>query len=239
MNVADRTRWERMCNAPGKPAIAGTVDANFVAIRIVEVFSPEHAAIGNGGDVQRPGTPLQAMSDSKFRFSGAQCSDGCGHSSDQIASRRDCQRVKTIAEQTKAEIRMAAQVSPPLRTIVGRFLPLEYIFRSCTSGKQHVAARGVENIAVPHQRPQFWESCDWLKSEISLSRGNRESLRRHMVQFSDFEATKGPTAIASIFVRWKQLIASSGSQTIGSFSLKLVFKTTGMPVCRSNARIKS
>src|SRR5579864_7695614 len=105
-----------MRNAPGKTTVAGAVDVNFVAIWIVEVFSPEHAAIGNGGDVQSPGTPLQAMSDSKFSFPGAQCSDGCGHSSDQIASRRDCQRVKTIAKQSKAEIRTAAQVPPPLRT---------------------------------------------------------------------------------------------------------------------------
>ena len=31
-------------------------------------------------------------------------------------------------------------------------------------------------------------------------------------------------------VRLKQSIASPGTQTIGSFSLKLVFKITGMPV---------
>ncbi len=33
-------------------------------------------------------------------------------------------------------------------------------------------------------------------------------------------------------VRWKQSMASSGVQTIGSFSLKLVLRMTGMPVLR-------
>ncbi len=42
-------------------------------------------------------------------------------------------------------------------------------------------------------------------------------------------------ANASIRVRLKQSIASLGAQTIGSFSLKLVLRTTGMPVLRWKA----
>ena len=42
-------------------------------------------------------------------------------------------------------------------------------------------------------------------------------------------------ASASIRVRLKQSIASSGLHTMGSFSLKLVFRMTGIPVLRSKA----
>jgi len=44
----------------------------------------------------------------------------------------------------------------------------------------------------------------------------------------------GPITNVSILVRKKQEIASDGLQTIGSFSLKLVFKITGMPVLAAN-----
>jgi hypothetical protein len=40
-------------------------------------------------------------------------------------------------------------------------------------------------------------------------------------------------------VRWKQSTASSGVQTMGSFSLKLVFTITGTPVFRWNAPEKA
>jgi hypothetical protein len=43
-----------------------------------------------------------------------------------------------------------------------------------------------------------------------------------------FLTTKGPIASTSMRVRWKQSIASSGVQTICLFSLKLVFRITGM-----------
>ena len=47
-----------------------------------------------------------------------------------------------------------------------------------------------------------------------------------------FTARNGPIARTSMRVRWKQSMASSGVQTMGSFSLKLVFRITGMPVLR-------
>ena len=49
----------------------------------------------------------------------------------------------------------------------------------------------------------------------------------------------GPMASTSMRVRLKQSIASSGTHTIGSFSLKLVFRITGIPVLRSKARMRS
>ncbi len=48
-----------------------------------------------------------------------------------------------------------------------------------------------------------------------------------------------PRTRRSILVRRKQSSASSGRQTIGSFSLKLVFKRIGTPVFRSKAAIRS
>ena len=47
-----------------------------------------------------------------------------------------------------------------------------------------------------------------------------------------FTTINGPIASTSMRVRLKQSIASSGVQTIGSFSLKLVFRITGIPVLR-------
>src|SRR5262245_26487896 len=58
-------------------------------------------------------------------------------------------------------------------------------------------------------------------------------------QLSVLRTRNDPIASTSIRVRLKQSMASSGVQTIGSFSLKLVFKITGMPVRRSKARIRS
>src|SRR5216683_128919 len=46
-----------------------------------------------------------------------------------------------------------------------------------------------------------------------------------------------PRTRASICVRRKQSRASSGRQTMGSLSLKEVFRTTGTPVWRSNSLI--
>src|ERR1019366_3495778 len=57
--------------------------------------------------------------------------------------------------------------------------------------------------------------------------------------FSALPAKKGPMASTSILVRWKQSIASCGVHTIGSFSLKLVFRITGVPVFLPNAWIRS
>jgi hypothetical protein len=50
---------------------------------------------------------------------------------------------------------------------------------------------------------------------------------------------KSPNTSASIFVRKKQSIASSGRQTIGSLSLNDVFSTTGTPVKSRNAEISA
>ena len=49
--------------------------------------------------------------------------------------------------------------------------------------------------------------------------------------------TVSPSTSMSIFVRRKQSSASSGLQTIGSFSLNDVFSTIGTPVSRWNARM--
>src|SRR5580704_4430892 len=52
-----------------------------------------------------------------------------------------------------------------------------------------------------------------------------------------FSKMKFPITNTSICVRWKQSSASSGRQTIGSLSLKDVFRTIGTPVACSNVRI--
>jgi len=50
---------------------------------------------------------------------------------------------------------------------------------------------------------------------------------------------KSPRTSASICVRSKQSMASSGLQTIGSLSLNEVFSTTGTPVSSANAEISA
>ena len=54
-----------------------------------------------------------------------------------------------------------------------------------------------------------------------------------------FAVTNGPITSASMSVRTKQFTAWAGVSTMGSFSLKLVFKTTGVPVRSPNALIRS
>ena len=54
-----------------------------------------------------------------------------------------------------------------------------------------------------------------------------------------FSQKLSPMTSRSMCVRRKQSIASSGEQTMGSFSLKLVLTRTGRPVRASNARSKA
>src|SRR5581483_3602491 len=77
------------------------------------------------------------------------------------------------------------------------------------------------------------------RSESRRVGDRAESVLAVATQFSDFRARKGPIASASIRVRLKQSMASCGAHTIGSFSLKLVLRITGIPVFLSKAWIKS
>src|SRR5260370_31710660 len=52
-----------------------------------------------------------------------------------------------------------------------------------------------------------------------------------------FVIRKPPRTRTSIWVRRKQSSASSGRQTMGSLSLKEVFRTTGTPVRLANSRM--
>ena len=56
---------------------------------------------------------------------------------------------------------------------------------------------------------------------------------------STSDGVNDPITSISILVLKKQSIASEGFSTIGSFSLKLVFNNTGMPVNFSNSQIRS
>ena len=49
----------------------------------------------------------------------------------------------------------------------------------------------------------------------------------------------GPSTTASMSVRKKQLIASAGVRTIGSFSFSDVFRTSGTPVLSWNREINA
>src|SRR5258706_14368667 len=57
VHVADRTLMKRIGDIPRRAAISRSVDVNFIARRVVKIFSPENSAAGNWRDVQRPRAP--------------------------------------------------------------------------------------------------------------------------------------------------------------------------------------
>ena len=81
-------------------------------------------------------------------------------------------------------------------------------------------------------------ACDaGMGSSVMVASTLRKKLKKYDVAVKEFRAAreflvteKFPSTKESIFVRKKQSSASSGRHTTGSFSLKEVFKTIGMPV---------
>src|SRR5207253_6066069 len=66
---------------------------------------------------------------------------------------------------------------------------------------------------------------------------NRSMVRAH--EDEGFSAYWSPSTSTSILVRRNVPAASSGVQQMGSFSLNDVFSSTGTPVARPNASIRS
>ncbi len=50
--VADRALWESVGDIPRRAIVKGSIDVNFLAGSIVEIFSPENGSAGNCRDVQ-------------------------------------------------------------------------------------------------------------------------------------------------------------------------------------------
>src|SRR4051794_13708460 len=82
--------------------------------------------------------------------------------------------------------------------------------------------------------PPLEEAFDQVRADEGSPTGDecRSAVQLHgsSRSVSGLNATKLPSASRSIFVRTNVSTASSGVRQIGSFSLKLVFSSTGTPV---------
>src|SRR4029079_7447175 len=61
VHMTYRTARKGVRNVPGGPTVGRGVDVDFVASRIIEVFTPEDMVVRRSGNVQRPRTAEHAM----------------------------------------------------------------------------------------------------------------------------------------------------------------------------------
>ena len=156
------------------------------------------------------------------------------------------QSVKAVTKKPGSKAKRRRTISPPLRLILSNRLPFDGV-RPDLASQQLIASRCMEKIVRP-QKNSKTRKCGNTRKPIPGFCGMRQSgavFLCHVypsappASFPSLATRYGPIARTSIRVLLKQSTASSGLQTIGSFSLKLVFRRTGVPVMRAKVRIKS
>src|SRR6266702_4279296 len=146
---------EGIGNIPGLTRVGGRVYVNFIARRIVEVFSPKNRAARNRGDVQRTCPAKDGMSFSKFGFARTKRDNGVWDSRYQNSGRQHRERVNAIAKQAGGKPIDDREPPAPLRVKPGHGLPGQSARRVLNCGaNQLVSAGGVELIAEPRQCAQ-------------------------------------------------------------------------------------
>ena len=161
VNVADGALGKGVGDGPGRSGVGGGVDVNFVALRVVEVLSPENCAGGNGGDVERTRAAEDSVRLAKFSFSWAECDDRARNGGYESAIGQHGECMKTIAEQSRGEAVEHGETAAQSGTEGGDGLPTQVvggILNSCA--KQLVSAGSVESVAVPCERSQIWKAGD-------------------------------------------------------------------------------
>src|SRR5258706_11101674 len=83
VHVADRALWKCIGDIPRRAAaISRSVDVNFIARRVVKIFSPENSAAGNWSDVQRSRAASNFVAYLEAALVGTKSNDRswhCGH----------------------------------------------------------------------------------------------------------------------------------------------------------------
>src|ERR1700676_2068018 len=125
--------------------------------------------------------------------------------------------------------------------------------RAC-AGPLRIRASMARTRANQNYCQEQHEGAVWtLRYGSASQRQLHPCLKRKLARFNDIACNitrqvrlccgrlirKSPSTSASIWVRKKQSIASSGRQTIGSVSLNEVFSTTGTPVKSRKAEISA
>jgi hypothetical protein len=159
-----------------------------------------------------------------------------------VGVRSPC-RSTVLARQFQLAMRPALPFSPapkqaPVRKRIREIAKL--------SRSAHACAAAARRLACKHQtRAQASAGSGEIGGQptITLSEGAQSAVGRRMLVpcLTAYWRTRIllPSTKTSILVRKKQSSASSGLQTMGSFSLKEVLRTIGTSVSSSNASISA
>src|SRR5580698_3618275 len=105
VNVTNGAFAECVSHIPMSASISGCINVNFIAARIVEVFSPENMVAWGGGKVQGAGAAKQSVRHAKFVLSRLQSHDGAGHGRNQMSRRQSHKRMETVTDKTRRQPR--------------------------------------------------------------------------------------------------------------------------------------
>ena len=131
---------------------------DFVAVGVVEIFSPTDCARRNGGDVQRARSAGNFMRLTELRFAGRESQDLTRHGGDKGTRRRHGKRVESVAKKAGGKPVGYRELTLPRRTKFADGLPVQIrgILHLCA--QQGVFAGGIEPVAVPCERSQAWQA---------------------------------------------------------------------------------
>jgi hypothetical protein len=82
MNVTNRFWREGICDFPTQSIVIGTVNMNFIALRVVEVLSPVNKAAWRACYMQGTSASSNNMRDLETLFTGRARHDSAGNSAD-------------------------------------------------------------------------------------------------------------------------------------------------------------
>ena len=159
---------KRISHGPGRATIGGSVDMNFVALRVVEIFAPEDVIGRSDGNVQGTSAAEYSCETTELAFAGSQSNNCARHGGDEMSGGKHCQGMKAIAKETEGEREGGTQASPSERTIFRNAAPFDL---GCADfrAEQAVATRCIEYVAIPGERTQAGKTAiadqaptDWL-----------------------------------------------------------------------------
>lgn len=83
----------------GGARILRAVDVDFVALRVIEIFSPKHGAARSCGDMKRTSTTGDRVRLAEFRFTSTQRDDRTGNGSDDCSGWKKGERVESVTKE--------------------------------------------------------------------------------------------------------------------------------------------
>ncbi len=159
--MADGALRKGVSDAPGRARVMRSVDVDFIAAGIVEVLSPEDAAIGNLRDVEGAGAAGDPMRDAKLSITGSDCEDRARYSSYESTGGQNSQRMKTISEEAGGKTRANGEIAFPAGPEGCDRLPFrELESRFDVGPEEFVTARGIQSIAGPREGAEVGKTSD-------------------------------------------------------------------------------